>query len=129
MESAVRMTAFMVLLLTGTAIAQDEGTKRLLTREQLTGTWGGVRDRWEERGFTISFDITHVFQVVADGGFDVPLFRQVSDESDTGNTVSGDLKLTFDTEKLGLWHGGEFSLRGEARAGRSVLQRAGSVSA
>jgi porin len=43
--------------------------------------------------------------------------------------LSGELKLELDTEKAGLWQGGAFSARLDGRAGRSVVQRAGSVSA
>lgn len=78
---------------------------------------------------TIAFGATYIFQDVTSGGFDGPLFRQFSDEDDTGNTFSGELKLELDTEKAGLWQGGFFNAQLEGRTGRSVLQRAGSVSA
>jgi porin len=101
----------------------------LLLRPKLTGDWGGVRDRLAAHGFTIDLDLTYAFQGVADGGLDGPLFDVFSDEDDTGHTFSGDLALELDTANAGLWEGGFFAVRVEGRAGRSVLQRAGSVSA
>jgi porin len=78
---------------------------------------------------TIALDGTYTFQRVASGGLDGPLFRAISDEEDNGHTISADLRLEHDTGKAGLWEGGSFLARGEGRAGRSVLERAGSVSA
>ena len=102
---------------------------KLWSRSTLTGDWGGVRDRWAAHGVTIAFGANYIFQGVASGGFDGPLFKNFSDEDDTGNTFSGELKLELDTEKAGLWQGGLFNAQLEGRTGRSVLQRAGSVSA
>jgi porin len=99
------------------------------SRSTLSGDWGGVRDQWAARGLTVNFDATYTFQGVVSGGFQGPLFERVSDENDTGNVFSGDLKLEFDTGKAGLWKGGVFTAEAEGRTGRSVLQRAGSVSA
>lgn len=101
----------------------------LWSRSRLTGDWGGARDQAAARGLTVDFDTTYTFQGVAGGGFEGPLFEKFSDEDDTGHTVSGDLTLELDTGKAGLWRGGFFNARLEGRAGRSVLQRAGSVSA
>lgn len=99
------------------------------SRSKLTGNWGGVRDTWAERGLSVDLDATYTFQGVASGGADGPLFERLSDEDDTGHTFSGDLRLELDTSKAGLRRGGFFNSRLEGRAGRSVLQRAGSVSA
>ena len=99
------------------------------SRSTLTGDWGGARDQLAAHGLTIAFSTTYIFQGVASGGFDGPLFKNFSDEDDTGNTFSGELKLELDTEKAGWWQGGSFAARLDGRTGRSVLQRAGSVSA
>jgi porin len=101
----------------------------LWSRSTLSGNWGGVRDQWAARGFTVDFDATDTFQGVVSGGLDGALFEQFSDEDDTGNDVSGNFALELDTGKAGLWQGGLFNARLEGRAGRSVLQRTGSVSA
>jgi porin len=99
------------------------------SRSRLTGDWGGRRAALEERGLSIAMDATYTFQAVVAGGLDGPVFRAVSDEDETGNIVSGDLQLAFDTGKAGWWHGGTLESRLEGRAGRSVLQRAGTISA
>ena len=99
------------------------------SRSTLSGNWGGVRDQWAAKGLTISLDATYTFQGVVSGGFDGPLFAKVSDENDSGNVFSGDLALELDTGKAGLWQGGIFNAQLEGRTGRSVLQRAGTVSA
>jgi porin len=117
------------------AVAQPEGVQpaaaeeNLWSRPELTGTWGGFRESWAAHGLTVGCDATYTFQGIAGGGFDGPVFDAVSDEDDIGHTVSGDLKLQVDTGQAGWWKGGYFNARLEGRAGRSVLQRAGSVSA
>src|SRR5437899_8332554 len=135
---ARRRLAYMLLAawLPGLAEAQESTPPEpspyggnVWSRATLGGDWGGVRDRWAAMGIVVGFDVTYTFQGLASGGFDGPLFHRVSDEGDTGNTASGDLTLELDTGKAGMWEGGRFDLRVEGRAGRSVLQRAGSVSA
>lgn len=99
------------------------------SRQRLTGNWGGLRDAAAARGIAIDFGVTYTFQGVAGGGLDGPVFRSFSDEGATGNTVSGELGLELDTGEAGLWQGGFLAAQLEGRAGRSVLQRAGSLSA
>ncbi len=109
------------------ATSPDRGS--LWSRSTLGGDWAGVRGRLAATGVTIGLDATYTFQGVAIGGFDGPAFARVSDEDDTGNDFSGTLTLALDTGAAGLWPGGTFDARLDGRAGRSVLQRAGSVSA
>jgi len=99
------------------------------SRSQLTGDWNGHRDRLEESGVTVSFGMTHVFQGVASGGLDGPLFPLLSDEGDTGNTLGGDLGFEIDTSSAGWWEGGLLKTQLQARTGRSILERAGTVAA
>jgi porin len=135
--SALVLGALLVAGVGSFALAQEEERSAagdsagggFWSRSTLTGKWGGVRDQAAARGLTIDCDITYTFQGVASGGFDGPLFKRFSDEGDTGHTGSADLKVGVDTGKAGLWRGGFFGLRLEGRAGRSVLQRAGTVSA
>ena len=101
----------------------------LWSRSTLSGSWGGVRDRWAAKGITFGLDATYTLQGVAGGGFDGPVFERVSDEDDVGNVLSGMVDVAFDTGKAGLWEGGTFNARVDGRVGRSILQRAGSVSA
>src|SRR4029079_11707758 len=37
------------------------------SRSTLSGSWGGVRDRWAAKGLTFALDATYTFQGVADG--------------------------------------------------------------
>jgi porin len=114
------------------ALAQDAAapsTQDEHPRSALTGNWGGVRDAWEQHGVTLDLDLTYTFQSVVGGGLEGPLFPAFSDEDDTGNTVSSNLLLSLDTEKAGLWSGGTLDVALDARAGRSVVERAGTVSA
>src|SRR5262245_4529244 len=98
-------------------------------RPKLTGDWGGVREDWARHGFTLDLDLTYTFQGVVAGGAKGPLFDAFSKEDSTGHTFSGLLGLALDTEKAGLWKGGFFDLALEGRVGRSVVERAGSLSA
>ena len=98
------------------------------TRPALTGDWNGLRDRWAASGLVVALDATYTFQTVTSGGFDGPLFHRLSDEGDTGNVFSSDLSLKLDTARAGLWQGGLVDVQASARAGRSVVQRAGTVS-
>jgi porin len=131
------LAAALSAAIAGSAPAQEEAPAAasvapdgdLWSRPKLTGNWDGLRDRLEEKGLTVDLAATYTFQGVPSGGADGPLFRSLSHETDTGHTVSGDLALESDLEKAGLWSGGFFNFRLEGRAGRSVLQRAGSVSA
>lgn len=98
-------------------------------RETLTDHWWGRGDILEDSGLSIELNGTYVFQGVAGGGLVGPLFDLFSDENDTGNTFGSTLQLALDTEKAGLWQSGSFGFRLDSRAGRSIVQRAGSVSA
>jgi porin len=100
-----------------------------MARSQLTGDWGGRRERWAGQGLSLGMDATYIFQGVVAGGLDGPLFQRFSDEDETGHLGAGNLQLAFDTGKAGWWQGGTLDTRLDWRAGRSVLQRAGSVSA
>ena len=123
------LAVMLPLLLSPPVLGDDEQTfgGPLLTRPKLTGDWGGARDALAEKGFTFDLDLTYIFQGVAGGGLDGPLFKQFSDESDLGNTFGADFKFDLDTERAGLWSGGFFTARLQARAGRSIVQRAGTV--
>lgn len=126
---ATVLPALVILLQEPPESPPPEQASDVWTQSRLTGNWGGLRDRWKEHGVTIDLDATYVFQGVVSGGLRGPLFDAFSDETDVGNTVSAVLGLEVDTGKAGLWEGGYFAAQLEGRAGRSVLQRAGSVSA
>lgn len=99
------------------------------SRPNLTGGWGGARKTLADSGLTVDLEATYTFQSVVGGGWKGPAFEAFSDEGDTGHTLSGDLKVGLDAGKAGIWDGGHLKARVEGRGGRSVLQRAGTVSA
>lgn len=100
-----------------------------LSGEELAEYWTDRRERWAAGGAQLNFDATYVLQGVTAGGFTGPLFPRFSNEGDVGNTLNGDLRGVFDTEKLGYWKGGTLKTRLQARTGQSAVQRAGSVAA
>lgn len=100
-----------------------------LSPEEFVERWDSARNQWAANGAKLHFDATYILQGVTAGGFTGPLFPRFSNESDVGNTLNGDLRGEFDTEKLGWWAGGTVKARLQARTGRSAVQRAGSVAA
>lgn len=131
------LLASMALLLTAESARAEEPAELeenlkfggdFWSRPKMTGDWGGVRDQWAEKGLTLDIDATYVFQNVVSGGLHGRIFDRFSAESDSGNTFSSEYKLELDTDKAGLWEGGYVNVQLEGRTGRSVLQRAGSVS-
>lgn len=105
--------------------AADAG---LASRSRLTGDWNGARTRLEDKGFKTSLDFTYTYQNVVSGGVDSPLFDRRSSESENGHTASGNLVFDLDTTKAGMWTGAFIKARVEGRAGKSIIERAGSVS-
>ena len=94
----------------------------------ITGDWDGHRPRWAERGVTLTLNAVYTFQVVAAGGLGDHPLAETTSEDDDGHVASFDLGLEVDTGKAGLWSGGTFNFRLEGRMGRSVVERAGTVS-
>jgi carbohydrate-selective porin OprB len=70
--------------------------KGLMERTQLTGDWGGRRNALAERGVVVDSSLTQFYQGVTSGGAE-QTFRY---------GAKMDLILDFDTEKMGLWKGG-----------------------
>jgi porin len=89
----------------------------------------GLRSRWAGSGLSVELRAVYAFQAVASGGIDGTPLEPLSSEDDAGNTASLDFALELETAKAGLWEGGFFAFRLDARLGRSVLERAGTVSA
>ncbi|HEX7897142.1 MAG TPA: carbohydrate porin [Planctomycetota bacterium] len=82
-----------------------------------------------EVAWTLGLELAYTYQRVTRGGWEGPAFEAFSDEDDDGHVASGDLAAELDTGKAGLWDGGTWRARVDARAGRSVLRRAGGVAA
>ncbi|HOB75821.1 MAG TPA: carbohydrate porin [Phycisphaerae bacterium] len=87
--------------------------------EKLTGDWGGVREELARNGLAFNIDITQILQHNAHGG------RATNDG--LRYSGSGDLTITFDTEKAGLWKGGLFLLNAEPKWGDGVNKKVGSL--
>jgi porin len=90
----------------------------LNARSTLTGDWGGRRGEWARRGLHVDPDSVLSYQGVVSGGR----------EEDGGVIGSSSLTLQLDTGKAGLWPGGLFKLRSEARYGDGVQRAVGGVS-
>ena len=67
-----------------------------MTRERLTGDWGGLRTDLAGRGVTFDLSSTGFYQGMFEGTGD--------EDFDLGGRV--DALIHFDTGKLGLWQGG-----------------------
>ena len=66
----------------------------LWTRSTLSGDWWGFRNELAAKGMTIDMSLTQAAQGIVHGG------------KDTGWQYSGgrgDINLSLDTQKLGLW--------------------------
>ncbi len=94
-------------------------TGDLSKRSYLLGDWGGTRTDLAEKGILIDLSLTQVFQVNVHGG------RNTSDAMEYSGSL--DVKLQFDTARLGLWPGGLLTLRGETWFGHNMHSHAGSV--
>ena len=104
------------------AVAQDTSPKdpysgELLSRSTLTGDWGGLRNEWAQKGFTIDLNITQIGQGVVNGG--------KSGAWQYGGR--GDLVVNLDSQKLGLWPGGFFNFEMEGNWALSVNRNTGAL--
>jgi porin len=90
----------------------------LATRPALTGDWGGLRNQLAEQGYSIQLDVEQLIQGSARGG------------ADTNNAFrysgSWDLRLKFDTNRMGLWPGGLLELHAESFFGQGLNGKVGS---
>ena len=79
-------------------------------RSTLTGDWFGVRNDLAEKGVTFDMSLTQVYQGILDGGKD----------QDWKYGGRGDLTFNLNTQKLGLWPGGFFTVEVEGNFTNSV---------
>ncbi len=92
-------------------------TGDIWNRSTLTGDWGGTRQDWAKKGFTVDWNLTQVGQTVFSGGRDNAWkygFRS--------NTL-----FNLDTGKAGLWPGGLFTVETEGKFGETVNPNTGAV--
>ncbi len=106
--------------------AQPEGILPLVdysgdlwSRSRLSGDWGGVRSDLAAKGISFEMDLTTTLQSVVDGG--------AGTETNVGTSL--DLWLNVDFMRMGLIPGGLLTVRAEGDFGKSVLQRAGTITA
>lgn len=126
-----------LLVLTTTALAQDAPASQpaadvaapsgktnyetgdWLHWKKMTGNWGGVRSDLADIGITFDIDVTQIFQGNAHGG--------ASTKNGARYSGSGDVTLTLDTGKLGLWPGGMFIFNAEPKWGNGINKKVGSL--
>lgn len=87
-------------------------------RPALTGDWGGLRNQLAaDEGISFELELEQLIQGNAHGG------------KDTNNAFrysgSWDLRLKFDTGRMGLWPGGLLEVHGESFFGQSINRKSG----
>lgn len=90
------------------------------TRKFLTGDWGGSRTGLAEKGILFDLSTTHYLQGNTHGGVD----------TNNAARYSGrwDLRLKFDTARMGLWPAGLLELHAESFWGDPVNDEVGGTS-
>jgi porin len=86
-------------------------------RPRLTGSWFGLRDELGKKGVVIDIDLTQEPQGVITGG---------QDETAKYGGLA-EYTLNVDTQKLGLWPGGFFRIKGMTGYGQSVDKASGAL--
>ncbi len=86
-------------------------------RSTLTGDWLGVRNDLAAKGITFDMSLTQVYQGIVDGGKD-----EAWKYGGRGNFT-----LSVDTQKLGLWPGGFFTVEVEGNFTKSVNPLTGAL--
>jgi porin len=81
-----------------------------LSRSTLTGDWAGLRNDLSGKGVTFDLNLTQVEQGVVNGGLN----------SSWKYGGRGDLTVTVDTGKLGLWSGGFLTAELEGNFGHAI---------
>nr|WP_199047362.1 carbohydrate porin [Dyella sp. ASV24] len=115
------VTAAVYFAAASAASAQDANTSQnfsgdLATRPRLTGDWDGVRNTLARHGVTLDVDLLATPMDVVNGG------------RSTGAHTWGnvDYTLTVDTEKAGLWRGGQIMLSADTGLG-SMNPKSGAI--
>ena len=89
----------------------------LWERPALTGDWDARRSQLAQDGISLTLDLEQTIQGNAHGG------------KDTNNAFrysgSWDLRLKFDTGRMGLWPGGLIEVHGESFFGQSINRKSG----
>jgi porin len=80
------------------------------SRSTLTGDWGGTRNDWATKGVTFDINLTQTGMSNISGG----------KKQGWEYSGRGDLTLSMDTGKMGLWPGGFFTVEVEGNYNRSI---------
>jgi len=116
------MACALVLMLTSSAFAEEKDAAKSYSgdfwaRSTLTGDWGGTRNDWAAKGITFDINLTQVGQSVISGG------KNIGWEY----TGRGNLTLHIDTQKLGLWPGGFFTVEVEGNYNKPINLDSGAI--
>jgi porin len=87
------------------------------SRSTMTGDWGGTRNEWAAKGIKFDIDLTQIGQSVISGG----------KNQGWEYTGRGNISLNINTEKLGLWPGGFFSVEFEGNYNRPINLDPGAI--
>jgi porin len=116
------LVAFAFVILSDRASAQPVEVPAtwgggILSRPRLTGDWHGLRDDLGKKGIVLDVDLLLTPQVVMGSG------------RNTGGSFWGNLDYTLnvDTQKLGLWPGGFFTVSADTGFGSNAFQDAGTI--
>jgi carbohydrate-selective porin OprB len=115
---------FVVFCLVGAVSAEEQPAGKpysgdFLSRSTLTGDWAGLRNDLSGKGVTFDLNLTQVEQGVVNGGLN----------SSWKYGGRGDLTVTVDTGKLGLWSGGFLTAELEGNFGHAINGYDGGLSA
>jgi porin len=103
----------------------------LLTREKLTGNWGGVREEFAKKGITLDVDLTQVLQGNVSGGNRLQKNPQDpwGGEPEKHTFYQGHTSYTLhlDFQKLGLWPGAFLIIMGETQYGNNLNPYDGTI--
>jgi len=111
-----------LLVMTGVASAQPVDIPptwggSFWDRPRLTGSWFGLRDELGKKGVVLDLDLLQLPQGVATGGEDnVAKYGGLAEYT-----------LNVDTQKLGLWPGGFFNIKGMTGFGQNVDKASGAL--
>lgn len=89
----------------------------MLSRDALTGDWGGTRESLAQHGLTTELSWTEYYQGLLDG--------DGNDDFEFGGRL--DAMFHLNTTKLGLWDGGGFHAHVESRFGDAPASRGGAL--
>jgi porin len=97
--------------------SEEAASPGWLERDTLIGDWGGVRPWLQERGITLKPRLTQCYQGMTSG----------DDDHEFKYGGKGDLLLTADLSKVGLWNGFSLTVHGEYNFDEDFNGRGGTI--